>query len=170
MSECEIREYEARDAAGVEECFVELQDDERALDPHLRAGAAVAEDYLRYMFGRCAETAGRVFVAEAAGRVVGFVSVWARVPSRAVEEEEYEYAYVSDLVVLRAHRGRGLGRALLQRAEEHAAQQGARLLRIAVNAKNGAARRLYERAGFRERVIELSKSLPGRVDIPGQGQ
>lgn len=170
MAAGEIREYEERDAAALEVCFVELQESERLLDPHLREGGAAAGEYLAHMFRRCAETEGKVFVAEAGGSVVGFVSVWARVQSRAVEEEQYEYAYVSDLVVLRAHRGRGLGRALLRRAEEYAARRGARLLRIAVYATNVGARRLYEGAGFRERVVELSKSLPERVDIPGPAQ
>lgn len=166
----EVREYEARDAAALEECFVELQESERALDPLLREGRGAAEEYLAHMFSRCAETEGKVFVAEAGGRVVGFVSVWAKIRSRAVEEVDYEYAYVSDLVVLGAHRGLGLGRGLLRRAEEHAAQRGARLLRIAVYATNVGARRLYEGLGFRERVVELSKSLPERVDIHGPAQ
>lgn len=161
MAAFEIREYEERDAARLRECYVELQDDERLLDPHLRDGQSSAEEYLGYMFRRCSETGGKVFVAETGGSVVGFVSIWAKIRSGAVEEEEYEYAYVSDLVVLRTHRGRGLGRALLARAEEYARLGDARLVRIAVHAKNGAARRLYEGAGFRERVIELSKSLTG---------
>ncbi|HWT01714.1 MAG TPA: GNAT family N-acetyltransferase [Pyrinomonadaceae bacterium] len=161
MAAAEIREYETGDAAELRECYVELQDDERLLDPHLRDGQSSAEEYLGYMFRRCSETEGKVFVAEAGGSVVGFVSIWAKILSRAIEEEEYEYAYVSDLVVLRAHRGRGLGRALLGKAEEYAAQRGAKLVRINVHARNGAARGLYESFGFRERVIELSKSLPG---------
>lgn len=161
MAATAIREYEARDEDGVRECYVELQDDERLLDPHLRDGESSADEYLGHMFRRCSETGGKVFVAEAEGRVVGFVSIWAKVASRAVEEEEYEYAYVSDLVVLRTHRGLGLGRALLAEAEEYARRRGAKRLRINVHAKNGVARRLYESSGFRERVIEMSKSLPG---------
>ncbi|HYG79544.1 MAG TPA: GNAT family N-acetyltransferase [Pyrinomonadaceae bacterium] len=161
MAATAIREYETRDAGAVRECYVELQDDERLLDPHLRDGQSSADEYLSHMFRRCSETEGKVFVAEAEGRVVGFVSIWAKVVSRAVEEEEYEYAYVSDLVVLRTDRGRGVGRALLGKAEEYARLRGARRLRINVHAKNGVARRLYESCGFRERVLELSKSLPG---------
>jgi ribosomal protein S18 acetylase RimI-like enzyme len=161
MAAIAIREYETKDAAELRECYVELQDDERLLDPHLRDGQSSAEEYLGYMFRRCSETEGKVFVSEGDGSVVGFVSIWAKIRSRAIEEEEYEYAYVSDLVVLRSHRGRGLGRALLGKAEEYASQLGAKLVRINVHAKNGVARRLYEGFGFRERVLELSKTLPG---------
>ena len=154
-----VREYRDEDAAQLRECFVELQEYERRMDGLLAEGESVAGRYLEFMLARCAETAGRVFVAEAGGRVVGFVSVWARMKSRAIEEREYEYAYVSDLVVLDGHRGRGLGRALLRSAEEHARREGATLLRIAVLARNAGALSLYESFGFERRLLELTKPL-----------
>jgi ribosomal protein S18 acetylase RimI-like enzyme len=154
-----IREYEDRDFEQVADCFVELQEYERCLDDFLVEGRAVARRYLAYMFSRCAETEGRVFVAEEGGRAVGFVSVWSRVRPRMIEEKEYEYAYVSDLVVLAAYRGRGLGRALLERAEGHARSCGAKILRIGVLARNEPARGLYRSFGFEERVIEMTKAL-----------
>jgi len=154
-----VREYAERDFGRVEDCFVELQEYERRLDDFLVEGRVVARRYLAYMFSRCAETEGRVFVAEESGRVVGFVTVWSRVRPRVIEEREYEYAYVSDLVVLPAHRGRGLGRALLVRAEEHARARGAKILRIGVLARNEPARGLYRSFGFEDRVVEMTKSL-----------
>lgn len=154
-----VREYEERDAPQLEECFVELQDYEGRIDPYLADGQSVLKSYLEYMFNRCAENCGKVFVAEVDAKVVGFVSVWAKVKAKAIEEKQYEYAYISDLVVLPAHRAMGLGRALLQRAEGYAEGQGARVLRIGVMAKNEAARRLYRSQGFEDRLIEMSKSM-----------
>jgi ribosomal protein S18 acetylase RimI-like enzyme len=154
-----IREYRDEDAPRLRECLVKLQEYERGMDGLLAEGELIAARYIEFILARCAETGGRVFVAEDEGRVVGFVSVWAKVESRAIEERVYEYAYVSDLVVLGTHRGRGLGRALLRRAEEHARGEGATLLRIAVLAKNDGARRLYESFGFEERLLELTKAL-----------
>ena len=87
------------------------------------------------------------------------ICVFARVKSREVDEEEYDYAYVSDLVILADHRSRGLGRALLKRAEDHARSQGATLLRINVLAQNGVARGLYIRCGFDEHVVLLQKKV-----------
>lgn len=155
----EIREYRGEDAAGLRACLVALQEYERRMDGFLVEGERMADRYLEHIFTRCAETSGRVFVADVEGRVVGFVSVWARVKSRGIEEREHEYAYVSDLVVLETHRGRGLGRALLGRAEEHARREGATILRIAVLARNAGARALYEGFGFEPRVIELTKEV-----------
>jgi hypothetical protein len=59
---------------------VELQEFERTIEPALPAGAAMADAYLTYILERCREYRGQVFVAEIAGKVVGFVSIWARVP------------------------------------------------------------------------------------------
>jgi ribosomal protein S18 acetylase RimI-like enzyme len=100
-----------------------------------------------------------VFVADVAGKVVGFVSVWARVPPTEPDEPQTEYAYISDLVVLTPFRQRGLGRALLERAECYAREQQARVIRIGVLAQNVIARQLYLDRGFTERRIELSKNL-----------
>ena len=154
-----VRPYADRDAADLEACFVELQEFERRLDPLLVEGRLVARRYLEYMFARSAETGGAVFVAEEEGRAVGFVSVWAKVKARLIEEREYEYAYISDLVVLDAYRGRGHGRALLRRAEEHARAAGAKILRLGVLARNEQARGLYRAFGFEERVVEMTKPL-----------
>ena len=154
-----IREYRSEDAAQLEECFVELQEFERPFDPYLADGRTIAKKYLGYMFTRCAETSGKVFVAEADGAVAGFVSVWAKVKSTAVEEKDYEYAYISDLVVLARYRGRGLGRALLQKAEDYAKLQGASLLKIGVLARNEVVRNLYIDHGFEEFVVALIKKL-----------
>lgn len=157
-----IREFRTEDGEGVEECFVELQEFERRIEPRRIEGRVVAKKYLRHMFDRCAETQGRVFVLEDEGKVVGFVSVWARMKVNGLVNEESEVAYVSDLVVRDAYRGRGWGRALLRRAEEYAIEAGATMLTIGVLAENTHARRLYNEFGFRERQVGLLKPLrPG---------
>jgi len=58
--------------------------------------------------------------------------------------------YVNVLAVLPAFRNLGLGGRLLQRAEETGRARGRRGLSIIVADANQGARRLYERAGYRE--------------------
>ena len=58
--------------------------------------------------------------------------------------------YVNVLAVLPAFRNLGLGGRLLQRAEETCRACGRRGLSIIVSGANQGARRLYERAGYRE--------------------
>lgn len=153
-----IREYRPEDARHVEECFVELQDFLHGLEPQVREGKA-ARQYFDAMFARCADTQGKIFVAEAARRVVGFICLWAKVQSEELDEEPSEYAYISDLVVLPAYRGRGLGRALLEKAEAHARLHGATTLKIESLAKNEGATTLYRNFGFSAYQILLVKNL-----------
>jgi GNAT superfamily N-acetyltransferase len=61
--------------------------------------------------------------------------------------------------VLPAFRGRGIGAALVARAEQFARERGAPWLGIGVMAENGDARRLYERLGFAAFHVEMKKPL-----------
>ena len=140
-------------------CFVALQDFEHALDASAPCGDAIADVYLDRMFARCATWAGRVFVAESDGAVVGFVCVWGRVPPQEPDEPPADYAYVSDLVVLARWRRGGIGRALLQRAEAYARALGMHAIGIGVMAANREARALYDAAGYRPVHVELRKTL-----------
>lgn len=136
-----------------------LQEYERSLDPAAPRGDAIAAAYLERMFERCAKWSGRVFVAEVGGAVVGFVSVWGRVPPQEPDEPPHDYAYVSDLVLLPDWRGCGIGRALLRRAEDYARALGMDAIRIGVMATNRAALDLYEADGYRATHLELRKPL-----------
>jgi ribosomal protein S18 acetylase RimI-like enzyme len=154
-----IREYHPEDYQQVEQCFIELQDFERQIEPRRVEGKTVAKKYLQHMFEKCAQTQGKVFVLEAHDKIVGFVSLWTKVKVNGLVNEESEVAYVSDLIVVAAYRGHGWGRALLQRAEDYAKSQGAVTLSIGVLAENAGARRLYNDFGFRENQVELLKPL-----------
>ena len=155
-----IRDYDAlRDAAAVRACFVALQEVEHGIDAAAPRGEAVADAYLDRMFARCATWSGHVFVAELDGGIIGFVCVWGRVPPQEPDEPQADYAYVSDLVVLDAWRRRGIGRALLERAEAYARSLGMDAIGIGVMAGNQNARALYEARDYHEVHVELRKSL-----------
>ena len=154
-----IREYRPEDAEAVKACIIELQDFCRQIDPQIADGRTVADKYLAYLLRQCAETAGNIYVVESGDQVIGMVCVFARIQSEAADEEDYEYAYISDLVVLAAKRKSGIGRSLLNHAEKYARSKGARILRISVHAGNGVAKDLYLESGFKEKVAILQKEL-----------
>jgi ribosomal protein S18 acetylase RimI-like enzyme len=155
-----IREYDrARDAAGLRACFVELQEYERVLDPELLPAEQIVEPYLERMFERCRSWRGKVFVADVDGALAGFVCVWSKVPQEELDQDPREQAYVSDLVVVAGQRDRGIGRELLQRAEEYARAEGAPALGIGVLARNTGALVLYRELGFSEYLLQLKKNL-----------
>jgi len=60
-------------------------------------------------------------------------------------------AYLEELYVVPDHRGRGIGRALLEAAMDHARQRGAAHIDLGTSETDVAARALYESAGFTNR-------------------
>jgi len=89
-----------------------------------------------------------LLVAEADGRVVGqifvhFTSPWPIPGSHA--PAGYLYAFR----VRPTHRARGIGKALLQEAEDRLTAAGSAHAVIAVAQDNVEARRLYERRGYK---------------------
>src|SRR5262245_4861959 len=117
-----IRQAERGDRAALEACFSELQAFERTIERNRAEPAAVCAQYLDELEAECAKHKGVFLVAESAGNVVGFVCVLAKVPSDEVVEQEREYAFVTDLVVLEPFRKLGIGSLLLAAAEAYVAQ------------------------------------------------
>lgn len=147
------------DREGVVRCVAALQDFERTLEPGLPPGSHIARRYVEAMLQRCAAYQGRVFVAVRQDGIVGFTCVLARIPETAPDEHTRPHAAVGELFVIPELRGGGLGRRLLELAEAHARERGADRLRVQVLAGNEAARLLYSGFGFRERLVELEKTL-----------
>ena len=155
-----IRDYEpARHHHQLLGCLVELQDFERGLEPALPEGQPMAATYLAFLLDRCTRSSGKVFVAEVDDTVAGFVCVLARVLPEEPDEDQVEYAYISDLAVVPSYRKRGLGRTLLQHAEAFARDRGAKILRVGVLAKNRVAWELYRKMGFADYQVQLLKRL-----------
>ena len=139
-------------------CFIELQAWEQSFEPGLPAPEEAADPYLAEILKSCAESSGRIFLAEANGAVVGFVCVLAKVLPSADDGID-PYAYISDLVVRAAHRRRGIGRDLLVRAESFAREFGAKQLKVGVLARNEATHTFYRAGGFRDYTVQLVKPL-----------
>jgi GNAT superfamily N-acetyltransferase len=55
---------------------------------------------------------------------------------------------VAGLVVSKAHRGRGIGRALMAHAEKWAIERGCRIVHLRTNLKRAGAHAFYERLGY----------------------
>jgi ribosomal-protein-alanine N-acetyltransferase len=78
-------------------------------------------------------------VIRAGGRLVAYAGIWLMV----------DEAHVTTFAVLPAYRRRGLGCRLLSDLIELAADLGASVMTLEVRLSNVAARRLYQRFGFR---------------------
>jgi GNAT superfamily N-acetyltransferase len=89
-----------------------------------------------------------LFVAELAGRTVGFISGELREGSPTFRQKTW--ASVDDVFVEPDYRNRGLGRALLKSVEAWAKERGANGISLQVAAANGRGRKFYGELGFRE--------------------
>jgi ribosomal protein S18 acetylase RimI-like enzyme len=99
------------------------------------------------------------FVAAAAARVVGWCDV---IPKNV---EGFRHSSDLGMGLLAEQRGRGLGRALLERTLEATRRSGLLRVELEVYATNTAAIALYERCGFRhEGLRRRARLLDGSAD------
>jgi GNAT superfamily N-acetyltransferase len=69
------------------------------------------------------------------------------------------HGYISDVAVTPDFEGRGVGRLLLETAEDWARSKGYSLLSLYVFAGNTRTRQIYEKLGYCPEVIKYGKSL-----------
>ncbi len=96
----------------------------------------------------------RLLVAEQEGTVVGLLSFM----YRHVESDKQvtrDVIFVDDLAVKEEYRGRGIGTQLLQVVKDKIKKEHLDGLELQVNARNTAARKMYEQLGFTEKSINL---------------
>ena len=92
-----------------------------------------------------------ILVAEDAGKILGFVQLF---PSFTSLETERLWV-LNDLYVSPEGRGRGLGRALMNAAREHAVKTGAKRLTLETMDDNRVAWSLYESLGYKRNNPEI---------------
>jgi ribosomal protein S18 acetylase RimI-like enzyme len=154
-----IRPLRHGENQALEHLVAEMQDHERTIEPDLLPGSGMASAYVAELFRRTELHSGIILVAEENGEIIGFVAVQTKIPETEPDHPPGTYALVSDLAVSAPHRGRGIGRALLLKAEEYAREHNAADLRIAVLSGNTGARMLYMETGFAPYLEVLRKKL-----------
>ncbi len=155
-----IIDFDARShKVAVRDCVIALQDHERSIDSRLPAGLDIIDEFLPEMFRRCAQSEGKVLVAEVDGDIAGFVTVLTKVSSGELQDGDQEYGLISDLIVRETYRRQGLGQQLLDAAEEYAKSKHVSCMRIGLLAGNIAAEELYATNGYRTLFAELEKDL-----------
>ena len=98
-----------------------------------------------------------VLVAERNGEVVGYTYA-------GVEGVDYmslrgPAGVLYDIVVDPAHRGHGVGRKLLDATVAALGEKGSPRVVLSTAQQNEAAQHLFERAGFRRTMIEMTREL-----------
>jgi ribosomal protein S18 acetylase RimI-like enzyme len=109
-----------------------------------RSTHATTPDRIEYVHRLLAETPGSLLIADASGALVGaLIAAW-----------DGWRGNMYRLAVLREHRRRGVGLALVRAGEEHLRQQGAHRITALVGYEDEVASAFWESAGYpRDRQI-----------------
>jgi len=115
------------------------------------------EGYAWFLGSQLREDDVVIFVAERKGDAVGYV--YAGLEPLSWKELREASGFIHDVVVDEAHRGAGIARALIEAASEWLKSHGAPRVILWTAEPNHAAQRLFERAGFRRTMIEMTREL-----------
>jgi ribosomal protein S18 acetylase RimI-like enzyme len=157
-----IRPAVSQDAAGITQTYLESAEYHAGLDS-ARYGIPQAEEILeRYRQGQQhpsdAHGEAITLVAELGSEIVGFVDArLTRSPDPM--HREMLYCFIVEIAVSNRHQAQGIGRLLLQAAEDWGRSQGADLASLEYLVANQRASRLYERLGYRPASIIATKGL-----------
>ena len=140
------------------------------LDPRrfLAANHRSPANYASFLSTKLEDPDAAILVAEAQGEVIGYAYA---------EVQGFDYlalrgpaGVLHDLIVDPAHRGRGVGRLLLNAALAYLQARGAPRVVLLPAEGNQAAQRLFASMGFRRTMVEMTRELEEttRVRRPSQ--
>jgi GNAT superfamily N-acetyltransferase len=128
-------------------------DQQRFLAP----GGNPEAGYGRFLGSQLRDPEAVVFVAERAGAVVGYV--YAGLEPHSWKELRAAAGFIHDVLVDEPHRGAGIASALLEAATAWLKAHGAPRVMLWTAERNHAAQRLFEQAGFRRTMVEMTREL-----------
>ncbi len=100
-----------------------------------------------------------LLVAESDGGVIGYA--YAAIEGYDWMSLRGPAAVLHDLVVDPGHRGRGVGRLLLDAMLSHLESRGAPRVVLSTAERNESAQRLFEHRGFRRTMVEMTRESNG---------
>jgi len=113
--------------------------------------------YASYLGSQLAKHDIVILVAEDDGDVLGYT--FAGIEGYDYMELRGPAGVLYDIVVDQAHRGRGIGQALLDATLAELKTRGAPQVVLSTAERNESAQRLFARAGFRRTMIEMTREL-----------
>jgi len=127
----------------------------------LAARPRTPDDYASFLGSQLDDPDAVVLVADD-GEVIGYAYA-------ALEGYDYmslrgPAAVLHDLIVHPDHRGRGVGRLLLNATLSYLTSRGAPRVVLSTAARNETAQRLFESSGFRRTMVEMTRELDGPDD------
>jgi ribosomal protein S18 acetylase RimI-like enzyme len=123
----------------------------------IAATPSTAQRYGSFLGTQLDESNIVILVAERGGDVIGYT--YAGVEGNDYMSLRGPAGVMYDIVVDPAHRGKGVGRMLLDATIEALKARGAPRVVLSTAERNSVAQRLFEHAGFRRTMIEMTREL-----------
>jgi GNAT superfamily N-acetyltransferase len=124
-------------------------------DRFMAPGADIEAGYAWFLGTQLDEADVVIYVAEQAGRIVGYV--YAGIEPQSWKELRDEAGFVHDVVVEEPARGQGIATRLVEQAAAWLEAHGAPRVMLWTAERNPAAQRLFARLGFRRTMIEMTR-------------
>lgn len=159
----EIREYDNNDRLAIVDAMEKFQIYLVGIDPlkRLRLMPGYAELYTEGFLKKIADQKGKIYVAIAEDKLVGFIA--------AVMDEWTEmdllghvpdvYARIIELFVDEPYRGTGIGKELMETMEKFLKEAGCGYVSLEVFGPNKAAHEFYGKLGYTDRDYDMLKEL-----------
>jgi ribosomal protein S18 acetylase RimI-like enzyme len=157
-----IRRAEERDLQAVGRLGARLLRDHHAFDPlrFMAPRGNTEAGYAWFLGTQLQRDDAAVFVAERDGHVVGYV--YAGIEPQSWKELREEAGFIHDVYVDDTARRCGVATALVEAATVWLAERGMPRIVLWTAAPNEAARRFFERLGFRHTMTEMTREIsPG---------
>ena len=121
----------------------------------LPTSTRTAADYAAFIDARLADPDALALVAHDHGDVIGYA--YAEIEGTDYVALRGPAGVLHDLIVDPEYRGRAVGRRLLEAALEALAARGVPQVVLSTAERNAVAQRLFERAGFRRTMVEMTR-------------
>jgi ribosomal protein S18 acetylase RimI-like enzyme len=126
-------------------------------DPAYARSDDAADNWVKYVKSRLSDDSCRLFVAETAGLVVGYVG--AVVKEYPPVFEVLKYGFIEEIAVTREYRQQGIGRQLAEAAISWLKSTGVTELNVKIDVANEASMALFRGRGFEARSQTLTRKL-----------
>jgi ribosomal protein S18 acetylase RimI-like enzyme len=164
----QIRDATDDDLDDLADLLVEVNDAHADALPHIYRRISADADAVAFLRFLLSEEEARVFVAEAADRIVGYLALRvAQAPSTPLHVPR-RWIVVDTVGVRETARRQGIGEAMLEHAHAWALGQGIDRVELMVAEFNAAALALYEKLGYTTIYRRMGRSLADRTQDTGR--
>lgn len=148
-----VRRATPSDTGSISALYLQLCEHHARLAPENDRYQVGDEDWSRIAHEGVRNPNVRYYVAERGKEIIGFLHLY------LVQKPWGLACEIETLVVKCDSRDKGVGTALMDRAEEVAREEGALAMRVNVLHTNEGGRRFYERSGYGVTAVRYAKRL-----------